>query len=185
MAPAPNTNRRPFNTRGRGRGRGRPRIHGRGGALMGSRASFGTTQANGVEKSPLSGRRGRGNKALNNDRRTAGLTFIRDVNAILGDPSAPGYKPREERSYTEFHPDLGVGMVLRVMSAEEVDGDNYQPPALPTIQTVTASSNDTGPLKSQDAAHTVLPIRTTSDPLQRPPGDDRCSRPKGESGIEG
>lgn len=36
------------------------------------------------------------------------------------------YKPREEKSYTEFHPGLNVGQVLEVFSAEDVDGPNYK-----------------------------------------------------------
>ncbi|KAI5801185.1 hypothetical protein EDC01DRAFT_510490 [Geopyxis carbonaria] len=40
------------------------------------------------------------------------------------------YKPREERSYTEFHPGFEVNQVLYVFSAEEIDGDNYKPSTL-------------------------------------------------------
>lgn len=40
------------------------------------------------------------------------------------------YKPREEKSYTEFHPDLDVEQMLEVFSAEDVDGPNYKPPAI-------------------------------------------------------
>ncbi|KAF8471873.1 hypothetical protein BDZ91DRAFT_716713 [Kalaharituber pfeilii] len=163
MAPALNTHRRPFNTRGRGRGRGRPRIHGRGGSMMGTRSLYGSSgQTNGLEKTATPSRRGRGSKTSNGEKRTSAMTFIRDITAILGDPTAPGYKPREERSYLEFHPDLDVGMALRVMSAEEVDGDNYQ---LPTVQSVgnDTTSQDITATSQQDAAHTVLPIRTASD----------------------
>ncbi|TGZ79920.1 hypothetical protein EX30DRAFT_332820 [Ascodesmis nigricans] len=59
--------------------------------------------------------------------------------AALHPPSGPPpasldadgvYKPREERSYTEFHPDFEPKKRLFVYSAEEVDGDRYQPPNL-------------------------------------------------------
>lgn len=40
------------------------------------------------------------------------------------------YKPREERSYTEFHPNFDPERLLRTYSAEEIDGANYKPPGL-------------------------------------------------------
>lgn len=40
------------------------------------------------------------------------------------------YKPREERSYTEFHPGFDIEQPLLALTAEEVDGENYKPPAL-------------------------------------------------------
>ncbi|KAF8430464.1 hypothetical protein BGX38DRAFT_397482 [Terfezia claveryi] len=171
MAPALNTHRRPFNTRGRGRGRGRPRLYGRGGSMMGSRTNYkpSTKQqsTNGIEQSSTPSRRGRGRKPINEERRISGPTFIRDISAIMGDPTAPGYKPREERSYLEFHPDLDVGMVLRVMSAEDVDGVTYQPPNLPSTET-NQNTQDTSVASQLEGAHTMLPIRTASDP-QPPP----------------
>jgi len=33
-----------------------------------------------------------------------------------------GYKPREERGWEEFHPDLDIGMKINIFSANEVDG---------------------------------------------------------------
>ena len=33
-----------------------------------------------------------------------------------------GFKPREERSWDEFHPDLDIGALFPVFSADEVDG---------------------------------------------------------------
>jgi len=144
--------------------------------MMGSRTAYNpSTQpqpTNGVDHSSTPSRRGRGRKPISGERRTSGPTFIRDISAIMGDPTAPGYKPREERSYLEFHPDLGVGMVLRVMSAEEVDGDTYQPPNLPPTET-NPDLQDTSAASQQDGAHTMLPIRTASDPHPTPtPGPE-------------
>lgn len=140
--------------------------------MMGSRATHGSsTQAqptNGAEQLFTPSRRGRGSNFTNGERRTSGLTFIRDISAIMGDPSAPGYKPREERSYLEFHPDLDVGMALRVMSAEDVDGDNYRPPTLPSAEAVPEPQNTSSASQQDSGAHTMLPIRTASD-AQPPP----------------
>jgi NuA3 HAT complex component NTO1 len=46
------------------------------------------------------------------------------------------YKPREERSYLEFHPGFDVEQPLLIFPAEVVDGENYKPPALPETKTV-------------------------------------------------
>lgn len=43
------------------------------------------------------------------------------------------YKPREEKSYMEFHPGLDVAQVLEVFSAEDVDGPNYKPPVVVVV----------------------------------------------------
>ena len=147
--------------------------------MMGSRTAYNLSaqqqSINGVEQSSISSRRGRGRKPINGERRTSGPTFITDISAIMGDPTAPGYKPREERSYLEFHPDLDVGMVLRVMSAEDVDGVTYQPPHLPSTET-NPDPQDTSAASQQDGAHTMLPIRTASDPQPPPtPGPENAS----------
>ena len=181
MAPALNTHRRPFNTRGRGRGRGRPRLYGPGGSMMGTRNVPGfpaqPQSMNGAEKATTPSRRGRGYKLMNGERRIAGLTFIRDVSAIMGDPTAPGYKPREEWSYLEFHPDLDVQMALPVMGAEDVDGDDYQPPMLILAGNDTAPK-DTPTNPQQDGSHTVLPIRTASDAQPPPvPASEKTASP--------
>ncbi|KZZ88544.1 PHD finger domain-containing protein [Ascosphaera apis ARSEF 7405] len=61
-----------------------------------------------------SARRGRG---MHNSRRytSAGA-------AALAVSQGDGYKPREERGWEEFHPDLDIDSKIAVFSAEEVDG---------------------------------------------------------------
>jgi NuA3 HAT complex component NTO1 len=46
------------------------------------------------------------------------------------------YKPREERSYIEFHPSFNIDQILPVYSAEEIDGENYTPPQPTETRTV-------------------------------------------------
>jgi NuA3 HAT complex component NTO1 len=46
------------------------------------------------------------------------------------------YKPREERSYVEFHPGFDIEQPLLALTAQEVDGENYKPPVLPEAKTV-------------------------------------------------
>ncbi|TAQ85717.1 hypothetical protein B7494_g5948 [Chlorociboria aeruginascens] len=44
-----------------------------------------------------------------------------------------GYKPREERSWEEFHPDLDINSPMMAFSADEVEGTTQSPPATPGI----------------------------------------------------
>ncbi|KAL7268075.1 hypothetical protein RUND412_009318 [Rhizina undulata] len=46
------------------------------------------------------------------------------------------YKPREERSYTEFHIGFDIEEILAVYDAEEVDGPDYRPPSQRQAKTV-------------------------------------------------
>jgi NuA3 HAT complex component NTO1 len=48
------------------------------------------------------------------------------------------YKPREERSYTEFHPGFDAEQPLLAYSAQEIDGDDYQPLSLVDNKSVKA-----------------------------------------------
>lgn len=151
--------------------------------MMGSRAPFGSSahlpSTNGADHTPS--RRSRGNTFTNGERKATGFTFIRDITAIMGDPTAPGYKPREERCYLDFHPNLDIGLALRVMSAEEVDGDAYQ---LPTLQTSANNPEvqDTSVTSRQEGAQAILPIRTTSDPEPPPtPDPENISSPAFET----
>jgi len=42
--------------------------------------------------------------------------------AAAATQASDGYKPREERSWEEFHPDLNIDMELQIYTADEVDG---------------------------------------------------------------
>jgi hypothetical protein len=49
-----------------------------------------------------------------------------------------GYKPREERSWEEFHPDLDIDAKLQLFSASDVDA---LPPAVPETPAAPLSAN--------------------------------------------
>ncbi|KAK3687017.1 hypothetical protein LTR37_019226 [Vermiconidia calcicola] len=44
--------------------------------------------------------------------------------AAAASQASDGYKPREERSWEDFHPDLEIGASLQIFTADEVDGRN-------------------------------------------------------------
>lgn len=51
-----------------------------------------------------------------------------------------GYKPREERSWEEFHPDLDTEIPLRIFTADEVDGKTEDSPsASPSAKGLSAA----------------------------------------------
>ncbi|KAB5558597.1 hypothetical protein GE09DRAFT_1221697 [Coniochaeta sp. 2T2.1] len=79
-----------------------------------------------------------------------------------------GYKPREERGWEEFHPNLDIEATFMVFRAEEVDGapQNPQPP-----QGSEAPVNGTG-APSKDGA--IPPADATSSP-----------KPQGKPSLEG
>ncbi|EAS33674.3 PHD finger domain-containing protein [Coccidioides immitis RS] len=51
-----------------------------------------------------------------------GRRFSSAAAAVLAVAQGDGYKPREERGWEEFHPDLDIDAKIAVFSSEEVDG---------------------------------------------------------------
>jgi NuA3 HAT complex component NTO1 len=54
-----------------------------------------------------------------------------------------GYKPREERAWEEFHPDLDIDSSLRAFSADEIDGISSRP-VTPSGTPLSANGSATG-----------------------------------------
>jgi len=93
-------------------------------------------------------------KKLKTEGGGGGVPLARRAAAVLAEtpvmplpkPSLVGpdgvYKPREERSFTEFHPGFGVDQPLLVFLAQEVDGENYKSPMLPDATTKTVKIVD-------------------------------------------
>lgn len=78
--------------------------------------------------------------------------------AALALQQGDGYKPREERGWEEFHPDLDIEAKFAVFSAEEVDGKN------------TSSSQPNGQAPNGTAPATAgQPASTPTEPPQPPP----------------
>ncbi|KAH9900615.1 bromodomain and PHD finger-containing protein [Xylariomycetidae sp. FL2044] len=64
-----------------------------------------------------------------------------------------GYKPREERGWEEFHPNLDIDGTFMMFHAEDVDGTAKSMPGTPSGKAIAAESNDTGsPAKDQTFA---------------------------------
>lgn len=81
------------------------------------------------DRGERSGRSGGGSSARTARTRTVAprnqqpkMRFNSSAQAAAAVVQNDGYKPREERSWEEFHPDLDVDMKLQTLSAQEVDG---------------------------------------------------------------
>lgn len=61
--------------------------------------------------------------------------------AAAASQASDGYKPREERSWEEFHPDLDIEAALRVFTADEVDGVNRDDMQLSLTRQATMNSS--------------------------------------------
>ncbi|OAA34556.1 bromodomain and PHD finger-containing protein [Metarhizium rileyi] len=79
---------------------------------------------------------------------------------------AEDYKPREERSWEEFHPNLDIEQMFMIFSADEVDGIMRDTPSTPALQTPgTPLANGTmTPSRHVNAASTG----TTPNPQGKP-----------------
>ncbi|KAI8626940.1 hypothetical protein F5Y19DRAFT_445173 [Xylariaceae sp. FL1651] len=62
-----------------------------------------------------------------------------------------GYKPREERGWEEFHPNLDIDGIFMLFHADDVDGTAKSIPGTPSGKATTGDSNDIGsPSKEQN-----------------------------------
>ncbi|KAH0596144.1 hypothetical protein MHUMG1_06005 [Metarhizium humberi] len=79
---------------------------------------------------------------------------------------AEDYKPREERSWEEFHPNLDIEKTFMVLSADEVDGVARDTPSTPALQTpgTPLANGSMTPSRQINAASTG----TTPNPQGKP-----------------
>jgi NuA3 HAT complex component NTO1 len=88
-----------------------------------------------------------------------------------------GYKPREERSWEEFHPNLDIDATFMVFNADDVDGVAKEAPGTPTPQAAgTPLNGSSTPLRD------VHPSSTGNTPNPQPaipgtPPKRRVGRP--------
>ncbi|KAI1823570.1 hypothetical protein F4861DRAFT_314615 [Xylaria intraflava] len=88
-----------------------------------------------------------------------------------------GYKPREERGWEEFHPNLDIEGTFMLFHAEDVDGTAKLMPETPSGKSVVGDSNDAGsPPKEQphtspsaqvDEILYDTPVRVATTPTRR------------------
>ncbi|KAK4508285.1 hypothetical protein PRZ48_002023 [Zasmidium cellare] len=98
--------------------------------------------------------------------------------AAAASQASDGYKPREERSWEEFHPDLDLDQGLMVFPADEVDGRTSKND--PKLQKLTIHGLDGKPLTNGDVdmkdaptdgvPSQPLPSPVVATPIKRKPG---------------
>lgn len=89
--------------------------------------------------------------------------FTSSTAAALALQQGDGYKPREERGWEEFHPDLDIDGKLAVFTAEEVDAPPPVPPGLENLNGTGTDSNTGTPV--------AYPLELPSPaPFKRRPG---------------
>ncbi|KAG8627180.1 hypothetical protein KVT40_004663 [Elsinoe batatas] len=90
--------------------------------------------------------------------------------AAAASQASDGYKPREERSWEEFHPDLDIEAELMIYTADEVDGrvKAEQRPSGLRMDTTNVESEGAGLMNADEEA--VLDTEDTPGPAKRKPG---------------
>ncbi|KAI0902281.1 bromodomain and PHD finger-containing protein [Annulohypoxylon nitens] len=96
---------------------------------------------------------------------------ISSAAAVAAVVQSEGYKPREERGWEEFHPNLDIDGTFMMFHAEDVDGTAKQVPETPSAKMTGVDNNDIGsPSKDPAAPATSLPnapnamVNTTMTP---------------------
>ncbi|ODH53704.1 hypothetical protein GX48_00122 [Paracoccidioides brasiliensis] len=87
--------------------------------------------------------------------------------AALAVAQGDGYKPREERGWEEFHPDLDIDAKIAVFSSDEVDG-------IKPSSTLPNGTTTNGTDESWNNS-TLKPLTNGSTPVKRRPGRPRLS----------
>ncbi|KAI1106302.1 bromodomain and PHD finger-containing protein [Jackrogersella minutella] len=91
---------------------------------------------------------------------------ISSAAAVAAVVQSEGYKPREERGWEEFHPNLDIDGTFMMFHAEDVDGTAKPMPETPAAKVAGVDNTDAGsPLKDPNQAPTSLlnaPNATTS-----------------------
>ncbi|KAI1452265.1 bromodomain and PHD finger-containing protein [Annulohypoxylon moriforme] len=99
---------------------------------------------------------------------------ISSAAAVAAVVQSEGYKPREERGWEEFHPNLDIDGTFMMFHAEDVDGTAKTIPETPSVKTAGADNNDIGsPSKDPNAATTssiLNPPNTTVNTAVTPVG---------------
>ncbi|KAI1393442.1 bromodomain and PHD finger-containing protein [Hypoxylon trugodes] len=92
---------------------------------------------------------------------------ISSAAAVAAVVQSEGYKPREERGWEEFHPNLDIDATFMMFHAEDVDGTAKPVPETPSAKIAGMDDNDIGGLsKDPNAASTSFlhtPNATTSN----------------------
>lgn len=101
--------------------------------------------------------------------------YSNSSSAAAASQASDGYKPREERSWEEFHPDMDLDAELMIFSADEVDGRVRKDDVKAAIARLEDDNGSTKPTINGDGeAHDVqTPQKPTAEvgtPVKRRPG---------------
>ena len=102
--------------------------------------------------------------------------YSNSSSAAAASQASDGYKPREERGWEEFHPDLDLDAELTVFSADEVDGRIRKDDVKAAIARLEDDNGNTKPTINGDGeAHDVetpqqKPTTDVETPVRRRPG---------------
>ncbi|CAM1505388.1 Fc.00g110250.m01.CDS01 [Cosmosporella sp. VM-42] len=96
---------------------------------------------------------------------------------------AEDYKPREERSWEDFHPNLDIEGTFIVLRSDEVDGIPQEAPGTPVAQTdgtpINGSMTPSRQVKPASTGNTPNPQgRSDSTPVDLPNGGTPSRRPR-------
>ncbi|KAK5172056.1 uncharacterized protein LTR77_003693 [Saxophila tyrrhenica] len=94
--------------------------------------------------------------------------------AAAASQASDGYKPREERSWEDFHPDLEIDLALPIYTADEVDGriSRKDPKLLQRANSMLSDIKPTvnGDLEMRDAEDRSEAQEIIVTPMKRKPG---------------
>ncbi|KAG6017389.1 hypothetical protein E4U43_001482, partial [Claviceps pusilla] len=97
---------------------------------------------------------------------------------------AEDYKPREERSWEEFHPNLDIDKTFMVFSADEVDGVSRGTPTTPAMQLTGTPLANGSTTPSRQTNPASAPEGTTPNPqakIETTPSDAQTGTPSRRS----
>ncbi|OQE39852.1 hypothetical protein PENCOP_c006G03000 [Penicillium coprophilum] len=97
--------------------------------------------------------------------------FTSSTAAALALQQGDGYKPREERGWEEFHPDLDIDSKIAVFTSEEVDAPDTSAPvlSLESLAGATVSDHSGSPVIISGELASPIPIkRRPGRPPRRP-----------------
>lgn len=84
-------------------------------------------------------------------------------------PHNEGYKPREERGWEEFHPQLDIDLQMSVYTADEVDGTTEARPSTPTEANNNSITVITTPMTAANIEEQTPGGSTNGDTLPKEP----------------
>ena len=100
--------------------------------------------------------------------------------AAAASQASDGYKPREERSWEDFHPDLDIDAKLQVFTADEVDGRTPRH-SLALVRTISTSADEKpvlhGDAEMKDSAVVDGEVESAAQALMGTPHKRKPGRP--------